>query len=239
MDASTDMAQPEDQLQRGVEPIPAGYVDALRMTEADRRTVMEVLVHGDGPTVGAEKRKSRRLATGLQLRAMLDVSQFQGGLGRYVVYSFDLSEGGMGVLHGAFLHEGSSCVVKFKTEDGSPIAVEGRVVRCRLIKGRIHEVGIEFTSRQDLSVIFPSLGAGRPAPASAAASSPAPAIPGSINAADAGALAAKLRAMEPAIAAVREALATLEKHGPAVIELAATIAKPPAPAATRGDAKAA
>lgn len=61
-----------------------------------------------------------------------------------IVACRDLSAGGIGVLHSAFVHKGTQCVVRLPRVDGGHADVDGTVVRCQHIGGVIHEVGIRF-----------------------------------------------------------------------------------------------
>lgn len=140
------------------EPIPPGYVDVLRLSEPERRLVLEEFT---GKGVGAEKRRAARVSCGLRVRALIDVTQFQGGQGHFVVYTVDISNSGIGFLHGGYLHQNTACVVKLRSEDGSPFAIEGKIVRCQLVRGRVHEVGVEFSAAIDLENLFPSLAGGQ------------------------------------------------------------------------------
>ena len=63
---------------------------------------------------------------------------------KYIVRSRDLSEGGIGFIHGAYVHAGSHCRVIVKDVEGKPACLEGIVRRCDLLLGRAHVVGLEF-----------------------------------------------------------------------------------------------
>ncbi|MFN0133500.1 MAG: response regulator [Phycisphaerales bacterium] len=59
----------------------------------------------------------------------------------------NLSSGGIGVLHSAYVHPKTSCTVYLPMPDGSERPVVGLVVRCRHFRGSVHEVGIKFNER--------------------------------------------------------------------------------------------
>ena len=71
-----------------------------------------------------------------------------GAWKQVTVASRNLSQGGMSVLHAAFLYPGSACRVALPTSSGS-VMVEGKVIRCRHIYKMLHEVGIVFKSSVD------------------------------------------------------------------------------------------
>ena len=72
-----------------------------------------------------------------------------GGAGRFLVCSRNLSAGGIGFIHGGYLHPGSECSILLRDRDGSPMALAGKVVYCRHLNGRYHEIGIKFSERID------------------------------------------------------------------------------------------
>ena len=65
---------------------------------------------------------------------------------KYHVIPRNLSEGGMCFLHGGFVHVNSKVTVQLITLHGTWHDVEGFVAGCRLVKGKIHEVGVQFHS---------------------------------------------------------------------------------------------
>ncbi|MEZ6234299.1 MAG: response regulator [Phycisphaerales bacterium] len=56
----------------------------------------------------------------------------------------NLSRGGMSLIHGSFIHTGSSVTVFLKNSEQSKVPIAGTVVRCRHVKGMVHELGIKF-----------------------------------------------------------------------------------------------
>ena len=56
----------------------------------------------------------------------------------------NISRGGISILHSAFIHNGSSCVVTLNLPGGKKEYVSGKVVRCNHLQGRVHEIGIAF-----------------------------------------------------------------------------------------------
>jgi hypothetical protein len=68
----------------------------------------------------------------------------------FIVPTRNISQGGMSFLHGQMMYLDQPCTVDLATKDGSWLAVEGVVVRCRHIKGMIHEIGLKFSSLVNL-----------------------------------------------------------------------------------------
>lgn len=69
----------------------------------------------------------------------------------FEIVTRNLSAGGMSLIHGGYLHVGSTCELKLITTNNAWRKVTGRVVRCRLIRGRVHEIGVKFQDPIDLS----------------------------------------------------------------------------------------
>lgn len=56
----------------------------------------------------------------------------------------NLSRGGAGVLHSAYVHTGTLCEIELPKPDGSTVSRTGTIVRCSHVKGLVHELGIQF-----------------------------------------------------------------------------------------------
>jgi CheY-like chemotaxis protein len=62
----------------------------------------------------------------------------------------NISTAGMSLLHNAYVHVGTPCLVHLPQIDGKPSQIPGRVVRCRHVRGLVHELGIQFTTQINL-----------------------------------------------------------------------------------------
>lgn len=69
----------------------------------------------------------------------------------YKVRPLNISSTGVGFLHGAFVYPGTVCSLIARDLGGVPRQLTGHVVRCRLIQGRVHEVGVRFDEPIDLT----------------------------------------------------------------------------------------
>lgn len=67
-----------------------------------------------------------------------------GGRSLFLVYSRNLSRGGISFLHGGYLHNDSDCRIILRDRAMKPIALPGVVRHCRLISGSCHEIGVQF-----------------------------------------------------------------------------------------------
>lgn len=74
-----------------------------------------------------------------------------GGKSYVLVYSRNLSNGGMSFLHGGFIHTNSRCTIILRSIEGDLIGLSAKVRHCRLIQGSCHEIGIKFSQEIDIS----------------------------------------------------------------------------------------
>lgn len=91
-------------------------------------------------------------STRRQARARLErlgkiVVELRGGsapLMAFFVPPLDLDERGMSFLHAKFVYPGTVCTAKLRTLEGLSVGITGHVMRCSLVSGRVHEVGVKF-----------------------------------------------------------------------------------------------
>jgi CheY-like chemotaxis protein len=57
----------------------------------------------------------------------------------------NLSRGGISILHGAYIHPGSAVTIFLINRNRVPTPIPGSIVRCRHVRGMVHEIGIKFT----------------------------------------------------------------------------------------------
>lgn len=106
-----------------------------------------------GPGRAAPKERAPRFAY-RHARLPMIVLQPGGGTTPMIVTSRNLSTSGIGILSEGFLHRGSKCVVALTALDGQSRSVPGTVVHCRHIRGRVHEVGIQFDAAIDIALFL-------------------------------------------------------------------------------------
>lgn len=76
----------------------------------------------------------------------------------YRVMPSDLSASGICFLHGAFVHEQTSCIIIVRTNMGDARQILGQVVRCRHLVSHIHEVGVQFHEPIDITNFIAAFG---------------------------------------------------------------------------------
>ncbi len=122
------------------------FVDALRLNEEDWLRLMDAQERTAGvKTLGANNdfRRHERLPYRSMISVGLITEQPGGGWVGFKARSRNLSESGIGLYHGQYIHVGSRCEVLLKDKLGM-VRIGGTVRRCKLLTGRIHELGIEF-----------------------------------------------------------------------------------------------
>ncbi len=122
------------------------FIDTLRISDRDWRTLTDQLDRQAArKTYGRqnEHRRHERLPYRRVIRVGLITEQPGGGWVGFQARSRNLSESGVGLFHGQFIHVGSRCEVILKDHKGL-VRVPGLVRRCKLLSGKIHDLGIEF-----------------------------------------------------------------------------------------------
>ncbi len=125
---------------RTISSIPS---NTLRMGDADLGKLRE----GLEVPAGAADAKRGHLRWPFPANAVKMEVQHPGGQSTVLAYACrNLSCGGMSLLHSAYVHVGTTCTVMLPRPDGTVARVAGRIVRCRHVKGTVHEVGVAFNT---------------------------------------------------------------------------------------------
>jgi len=120
------------------------FKDCVRLNPAERRQLLEALDEIGDDAVSSSKRRFERVPyAGSDVLLTLSGAGFNE-VHRFVAVSRNISASGMSVLHGGFVYPGTPCSMMLETVWGEPERVEGTVVHCRLVRGRVHELGIRF-----------------------------------------------------------------------------------------------
>jgi CheY-like chemotaxis protein len=73
------------------------------------------------------------------------ISQPGGSTLNYLVDAYSLSAGGLGFIHGGYIHSGSQCFVRLGTVDNAWQELKGVVARCGYLERGLHDVGLAWT----------------------------------------------------------------------------------------------
>ena len=126
-------------------------IRTVRVSAQERNQLLRALAQKESCSPAAHQRTSARqrydLPDGLPMR----VEHPGGSVGYYKVEPINLSDGGLGFLHGAFMHIGTACVARMTTSDGEQVLIPGKVARCKCIRGTIHKIGVKFHRRIDIN----------------------------------------------------------------------------------------
>jgi CheY-like chemotaxis protein len=95
---------------------------------------------------GADRRYSYRHRT-----LLVELAVAGGEPRAFRVASRDLGKGGLAFLHGGYVHAGTRCRAHLVTIHNHWQIVEGTVVRCQYIQGRVHEIGVRFDRPIDVA----------------------------------------------------------------------------------------
>ena len=151
------------------------YVDSLKLNESQFQDLV-IARHKNMPakkdsrpdTAGSASRDSIRVRIRGALWIPAELRETGGNTHRYRVYPVDISSSGACFLVGRFFHQGTACDLTFQLADGELMQVNGKVVRCNFMQGRVHEVGINFDSKFDMDLISPEISGAAVSPAAPA-----------------------------------------------------------------------
>jgi CheY-like chemotaxis protein len=125
-------------------------IDTLRLTQRDRKLLTRDPV-AQSTFKGADLRARTRHPFQRESGLMVQIQHPGGTVAQFLVQPRDLSSEGMCFLHGGFLYNSTRCIVLMPNAEGKMTSVSGQVVRCRLLFGRVHEIGMHFDEPLKLS----------------------------------------------------------------------------------------
>jgi hypothetical protein len=125
-------------------------VDSLRLQDKDVGVLLSYL---DAQKQSKDKgtRKFERFTYRSGAAIVLTIEQFDSSQRSYLVRPRNLSEGGLGFIHGTFVYPGSKAVVSLFNREGEQVSIPGKIVRCRHVRAHIHELGMKFDEPVDLT----------------------------------------------------------------------------------------
>jgi len=128
-------------------PVKRPCVDSLRLSDAEHAALLAQLEReaatGRAPDLRNSTRYRYTVREGL-------VCVLEGCNTNFIVRPRNLSNGGCSVLHGSFVYPGTGCTLVLRMRNDRSVLTPGRVVRCRCVRGRVHEIGIRFDRGIDI-----------------------------------------------------------------------------------------
>ncbi len=121
-------------------------LNSLGVGERDLPSLLDKLDESQRGAKAPPKREYTRLPF-RQCSLTIGLEHPGGSRAAMQVICRNMSRGGVGVLHSAFVHTGTRCIVQMPRLGGKADAIEGVVVRCTHVAGQIHELGIRFDSQ--------------------------------------------------------------------------------------------
>jgi CheY-like chemotaxis protein len=120
-------------------------LNSLRLGQRELTALCDRLDAGEGSAANV-KREFVRFAFRRTL-VLVEVIQPGGTTAKFAVVSRNLSANGVSLLHSAYIHAGSRCVVTLPHPLLQWIQVSGKVARCVHRGGRVHEIGVRFDEK--------------------------------------------------------------------------------------------
>ncbi|MFG0307199.1 MAG: response regulator [Phycisphaerales bacterium JB040] len=128
-------------------------LNSLRMSEQELVALVGRLREGGGDDGKNSGRQHTRFDY-VQPVVILSIEHPGGNRVEIPVASINLSRRGIGLIHSAYVHEGSRCTIRIGRKGEPPLSVPGEVVRCMHRGGRVHEIGVRFDTEIDARSIL-------------------------------------------------------------------------------------
>lgn len=120
-----------------------GCLDTLRLSPNEQTQLLRYL-EGSGVGAAAGQREHERINYRPVAGIVMSLEHPGGSNGLFLVRPRNLSGGGIGFLHGAYLHRGSRCGMALRMPGGGCHTIAGRIAWCRHVRGHVHEAGAAF-----------------------------------------------------------------------------------------------
>lgn len=131
---------------------------SLKLSESQWRELIGRLEAGKGPTVPAtqDRRDLDALRYPWVRPAAIRVVHPGGNATSHLVRTRNVSIGGLGFIHSSFLYPNTPCHLAMRTIHGESVAVPGRILWCRHVSGRSHELGVRFGRLLEIKEFVPA-----------------------------------------------------------------------------------
>lgn len=127
--------------------------NSLNLSEAEWGVLIERMEAARGPEVPAtrDRRDYEQIRHTFVRRAALRIQHPAGNTTTHMVRTRNISCGGLGFVHGAFLYDNTKLHIALQTRMGEGVALAGKVVWSRHIEGQSHEIGVRFAQPIDIT----------------------------------------------------------------------------------------
>ena len=129
-------------------------LDALRISAEDYDALLALIDQEPPPGHLLRRRRHQRIYFAAEAALFCQVLDERDSAPSFRVRSVDISRGGMGFLHGGYLHVGTACVLTLITRARHGYRMTGRVVRCEHVRGHVHHIGVAFDEMIDLEAML-------------------------------------------------------------------------------------
>lgn len=126
------------------------FMDTVRVRPMDRKQLLDNLDQAAKENSAQSRRNNQRMEYRAD-KIQLSVTHPGGTPGRFFVKARNLSAGGLSFIHGGFLHIGTECKIVLVGVTGEEKVILGKVRTCRYISANVHEVGVQFYEKLDVS----------------------------------------------------------------------------------------
>lgn len=122
----------------------------LRLDDEVLNRILDELEEASREYVGSNKRKDPRYP--YRHKAIpVEMTLPDGEVLSYRVPSRNLSRSGLAFLHGGYVYAGTRCRIQLTTLHNNWQNVDGVVVWCRYVEGRVHDIGVKFDNPIDVA----------------------------------------------------------------------------------------
>ncbi len=142
--ADLTMMAPSEQRGGSASGGGASPQDILRLSARQTAAILDWMDGRTRPWTGPERRKSPRAPYRLISRVGVLLENEPKGQRTFALAPRNLGRMGVSLLHGKFVYGGTNCIIVLHGRNGQVMPARGKVVWCRLVTGRIHELGVEL-----------------------------------------------------------------------------------------------
>jgi len=116
-------------------------IETIKLSDRDKVRLVEAINKQSEKPVAKERRNLRVSYHGVNV--VVKLIQQTGEI-RHVVVPRNLSRGGLAFIHGRFVYPDTEIVVSLPSHNRDWVDIPGKIVRCRHVKGIVHEVSVTF-----------------------------------------------------------------------------------------------